>query len=103
MGKSIEAQIAEIFDKQLLELLKNGRRVTDEKGNVHKEPLGPRDLQVIRQSLKDLGISAIAAADNPIGSLVDEMKAHGLKIHKGIPELPDDDEEDLATYERSAG
>tara|TARA_B100001059_G_scaffold183800_1_gene185260 strand:+ start:17237 stop:17491 length:255 start_codon:yes stop_codon:yes gene_type:complete len=76
------------FDKALLGLLNEGRTIMNREGDSVKVEATAADLNVIRQRLKDCGISAMPTQSNPIGNIVKEMQARGLKM----PEVSTDDD-----------
>jgi hypothetical protein len=80
------------FDKTLLKVLKDGRDVVNKDGEVVSVEASAADLNVIRQRLKDCGVTAMPANNNPIGSIVAEM----AKRKMTMPEL-DTDSDDAAT------
>lgn len=90
MSSELEG-MANLYDDYLLMLLKNGRTVVNDNGDIVQVPLSASDLNVIRQRLKDCGITAIPTNSNPIGHIVEEMQRRGRKL----PAL--DDSEDAAT------
>ena len=63
--------MADEFDKQLLNVLKKGRQIMDKEGNVQQVEPTAADLNVIRQRLKDCGITSMATQGSPIGNIVD--------------------------------
>jgi len=81
-------QMSDDFDKALLGLLKEGRKVMNRDGDLIDVPATAADLNVIRQRLKDCGITAMPTTANPIGNIVKEMQARGMKM----PELSTDDD-----------
>jgi hypothetical protein len=85
-------EISGEFDKLLLSILTRGREIVDKGGNVTTVQATAADLNVIRQRLKDCGISAEVTDNNPIGNIVEEMRRRGLKM----PEL-DTESDDAAT------
>lgn len=84
--------MSDAFDNALLDILRGGREVVTRDGERVTIPATAADLNVIRQRLKDCGITAEAMDDNPVGNIVDEMRRRGLKL----PEL-DTTEDDVAT------
>ena len=79
------------FDSHLLGVLKKGRQVMDKDGNIQTIEASAADLNVIRQRLKDCGITSMATSGSPIGNIVEEMRKRNLKM----PEV--DNSEDAAT------
>ena len=84
-------QLSELYDSALLELLRNGREIMDNDGNLVRVPVSAADLNVIRSRLRDCGITAAPTSNNPIGNIVEEMRRRGAKL----PEISD--EPDAAT------
>tara|TARA_Y100001973_G_scaffold12595_1_gene17486 strand:- start:323 stop:598 length:276 start_codon:yes stop_codon:yes gene_type:complete len=84
-------RMSDDFDKALLGLLKDGRKIMNKDGDLVDMPATAADLNVIRQRLKDCGITAVPTGANPIGNIVKEMQARGMTMP------PLNDEEDLAT------
>jgi len=80
------------FDNALLHILKDGRQVVNKEGEVVKVEASAADLNVIRQRLKDCGVTAMPANNNPIGNIMAEM----AKRESVMPEL-DVDSDDAAT------
>jgi len=78
---NIQETLAEEFDALLLKMLREGKPQLDNDGNVINVPLSAADLNVIRQRLKDCGITAIPAGENPIEQIIQEMRSRGLKLH----------------------
>jgi hypothetical protein len=90
-----QQRISDLFDDVILGLLRNGREVIDEDGVTQRVPLTAADLNIIRQRLRDCGMTAIATDDNPIGNIVRELKARGANFSPEIPEVSQND--DIAT------
>lgn len=90
MSSELEG-MANLYDDYLLELLKSGRTAFNDNGDLVQVPLSASDLNVIRQRLKDCGITAVPTSSNPIGHIVQELAKRGQKL----PAL--DDTEDAAT------
>ena len=84
--------MSDAFDQALLGILQHGREVVTRDGERVTVPATAADLNVIRQRLKDCGITVEAMDDNPVGNIVEEMRRRGLKL----PDL-DLDEDDAAT------
>jgi len=82
--------ISDLFDSVLLDMLKNGRETVDEDGDRVRIPPSAADLNIVRQRLRDCGITAMPTANNPIGSIIEEMKNRGMKIHRELPEVSDE-------------
>tara|TARA_R100001082_G_scaffold24311_1_gene11857 strand:- start:1018 stop:1293 length:276 start_codon:yes stop_codon:yes gene_type:complete len=72
--------LSEGFDDFLLRILKEGREIMDRDGNVQRVELTAADLNVIRQRLKDCGITAVPMSNNPIGHILEEMKSRNVKM-----------------------
>ncbi|MBT97580.1 MAG: hypothetical protein CL902_03005 [Dehalococcoidia bacterium] len=85
MSQKRQQQISDLFDSYLLSLLRDGRQVIGEDGSKQTIPLTAADLNIVRQRLRDCGMTAMVSEENPIGSIVREMKARGVKCK---PELP---------------
>ena len=85
--KDILQQLSDQFDKALLEVLANGRKIMDKEGNEQVVDATAADLNVIRQRLKDCGITTQATDQNPLGSIIQEMKLKGLSFNDGLPEI----------------
>tara|TARA_R100000808_G_scaffold23414_1_gene51957 strand:+ start:350 stop:625 length:276 start_codon:yes stop_codon:yes gene_type:complete len=80
--------MANLYDEYLLELLKSGRTAFNDNGELVQVPLSASDLNVIRQRLKDCGITAVPTSTNPIGHIVQELAKRGRKL----PEISDADD-----------
>ena len=78
------------FDQRLLKVLRDGREVITREGEVVQAEASAADLNVIRQRLKDCGITAVPVNASPIGNIVAEM----AKRNMTLPDL--DDTDDLA-------
>lgn len=73
--------MAHAFDQYLLTIVKEQRKtVVDDNGNEAQVPLTAADLNVIRQRLKDCGITSLATPTSPIANIVAEMKKRQLSI-----------------------
>ena len=81
------------FDKRLLHVLREGRQVITREGEQVQAEATAADLNVIRQRLKDCGVTAVPVNASPIGNIVAEMAKRNLQLS----EL--DDTDDLATAE----
>jgi len=77
------------FDEMLLDMLQNGRETMDRDGNLVRVQPTSADLNVIRQRLKDCGMTSVPVEDSPIANIVAEM------AKRRLPELNDDS--DFAT------
>jgi hypothetical protein len=77
------------FDEMLLDMLQNGRETMDRDGNLVRVQPTSADLNVIRQRLKDCGMTSVPVEDSPIANIVAEM------AKRRLPEL--NDESDFAT------
>ena len=74
-------KMAGLYDKFLLEILKEGREIVDTKtGEIKQVQATAADLNVIRQRLKDCGVTAAVTQSNPIGHILSEMRDRNLKI-----------------------
>ena len=83
--------LSDLYDQHLLKVLVDGREIVTKDGELLKVEPTAADLNVIRQRLKDCGITSVPTANNPIGNIVAEMSRKGLKL----PDL--DNEDDAAT------
>jgi hypothetical protein len=81
------------FDQRLLKVLRDGREVITREGEVVQAEASAADLNVIRQRLKDCGITSVPVNSSPIGNIVAEMAKRNMKL----PDL--DDTDDLAVAE----
>ena len=81
-------KLSDMFDQTLLSVLKEGREIMNKEGETVKVQATAADLNVIRQRLKDCGITAVPTNANPIGNIVAEMKARGMKM----PDLGTEDD-----------
>ena len=81
------------FDERLLKVLREGRNVVTREGELVNAEATAADLNVIRQRLKDCGITSAPVSASPIGNIVDEMKKRNMRLQ----EL--DNTDDLATAE----
>ena len=79
------------FDQALLKILREGRRIMDKNGEVQQVEASAADLQVIRQRLKDCGVTSVPTQGSPIANIVEQMSKTGFKLH----DL--DDSDDSAT------
>jgi hypothetical protein len=93
--KAIMGAVEAAFDARMSDLLQNGREVMTKDGDVERVEATAADLNVIRQRLKDCGMVDQPADTNPIGSIIDEMKARGMKFSDTLPNIPG--EPDAAT------
>ena len=74
-------QIAKIYDQTLLSMLQEGREIVDQKtGEIRQVQVTAADLNVIRQRLKDCGVTDVNASSSPIGSIIEEMNLRNLKL-----------------------
>jgi hypothetical protein len=95
-GEPLQAA-AEAFDNLLLKIVTEGQTVVDDEGNVQKVDPTAAMMNVIRQRLKDAGISGASPQSKTKGlggvrqKLIDQGK---LKL-SGLP--PVSDEDDRAT------
>ena len=80
--------MSDAFDKALLDVLKNGREIMNKDGDTVRIQATAADFNVIRQRLKDCGITAVPTTANPIGNIVAEMQARGMQM----PEISTDDD-----------
>jgi len=82
--------MADQFDRALLKVLKDGRTVVGSDGEEKVIDATAADLNVIRQRLKDCGMTVMAEESSPIKNIVDEMRRRQLRI--GPPTANDDRE-----------
>ena len=75
-----QKQMSDLFDTMLVKLLKEGREVMSRDGDIVKLDASAADLNVVRQRLKDCGITAIATEDNQVGDILKQMHQRGLKL-----------------------
>ena len=80
-------KLGDAFDRHLQEVLANGREIMNKDGETVRVQATAADLNVIRQRLKDCGITAIPTEENPIGSIITEMQQRGLRLD--VPDMPD--------------
>ena len=92
MSQKHQQQISDLFDSYLLTLLLNGRQVVNEDGSEQTTPLTATDLNIIRQRLRDCGMTAMVTEENPIGSIVREMKARGVRCESELPRISEADD-----------
>lgn len=85
----ILAAISNALDRQLLEILDNGRETMTRDGDVVTLPPTAADLAVVRQRLKDCGITAAPTENNIIGKILDAYRDRGEDIPNN--KLPDID------------
>jgi hypothetical protein len=82
--------MADQFDRALLKVLKDGRTIIGPDGEERTIDATAADLNVIRQRLKDCGMTVTAEEASPIKNIVEEMRRRQLRI--GTP-LANDDKE----------
>jgi hypothetical protein len=80
--------IADLYDQQLLKILKEGREIVTKDGEMVRVEPTAADLNVIRQRLKDCGITSVATANSPVANIVEEWRKRGASL----PELTDIDD-----------
>lgn len=74
-------KVSSKYDKVLLNILEEGREIVDTRtGEIKQVQATAADLNVIRQRLKDCGITASPTASNPIGNILSEMRNRNLKL-----------------------
>jgi hypothetical protein len=88
--------LSDEFDKRLIHILNNGREIMTKDGELLHVEATSADLNIIRQRLKDCGVSVAPTEENPVGSIIESMKAKGhifkTNITKLTPgEIGDDD------------
>ena len=89
MSDKITKQLADLFDKQLLHVLENGREIVNKDGEVLRIEPSAADLNVIRQRLKDCGVTSMMVDDSPIASIVQNMKRQGLRLAEVDTDIDD--------------
>jgi hypothetical protein len=73
--------MADAFDRHLLCMVQAGKKhALDAEGNIVEAPLTAADLNVVRQRLKDCGITSLATPNSVVGSIVEAMRERQLKI-----------------------
>ena len=97
MSTSVQEQIAEELDKQLLDILKTGQVVIDEKGQPVKVSPSAAMIQAINTRLKFLNVQSPITPGSAAGSLAEEADRRGLKYTGKLPGVSEDD--DAATEE----
>ena len=85
-------QLSKHFDQALLDVLVSGRKIMDRNGEEQQVDATAADLNVIRQRLKDCGITAQATENNPLGSIIEEMKSRGMSFGNNLPDLSQEDD-----------
>lgn len=81
--------MANAFDQYLLTLVKEQRKtVVDDDGHESQVPLTAADLNVIRQRLKDCGVTSLATPSSPIANIVSEMQKRRLSIESNDADEP---------------
>lgn len=80
-------QLSQHFDQALLDTLVNGRKTMTREGEEIVVDATAADLNVIRQRLKDCGITTQATDNNPLGSIIQEMKSRGMSFGSDLPEI----------------
>jgi len=83
--------IADLYDQQLLKILREGRETLTKDGESVRIEATAADLNVIRQRLKDCGITTTATGDSPVANIIEEWRKRGMNL----PAL--DDMDDAAT------
>jgi hypothetical protein len=74
-------KVSSMYDKVLLGILEEGREIVDTRtGEIKQVQATAADLNVIRQRLKDCGITTSPTASNPIGNILTEMRNRNLKL-----------------------
>lgn len=74
-------KVSSKYDKVLLNILEEGREIVDTRtGEIKQVQATAADLNVIRQRLKDCGITVSPTASNPIGNILSEMRNRNLKL-----------------------
>jgi len=82
--------MADLFDRALLKVLKDGRTIIGPDGEERNIDATAADLNVIRQRLKDCGMTVATEEASPIKNIVEEMRRRQLRI--GPPDANDDRE-----------
>lgn len=83
-------EMADQFDRALLKVLRNGRKVIGPDGEERTIDATAADLNVIRQRLKDCGMTVAVEESSPIKNIVEEMRRKNLRI--GSPTAHEDRE-----------
>lgn len=98
---TIQQTLSDELDKVLLKGM-DGITVLDNEGNPVKIDPPAALLNVARQRLKDLGITKVVTADDPVNQLMREIGKPKFKI---VAPQPVDDAEDAAVtdVERATG
>ena len=78
--------MADAFDGHLLNVLRNGRSVFMPDGSKEQIEATAADLNVIRQRLKDCGVTAMVDDASPIRNIVEEMKRRNLRVGASVME-----------------
>lgn len=86
-----QKQIAADFDAQCAKVLREGQEVLTAQGEVIKMQPSPAMMNVIRQRIKDLGITAIPRDGTPAGDLIQSAVRAGIKFDGKPVAMPDID------------
>jgi len=86
--------MADRFDKQLLKMIKSGKKmVLGHDGTPTEVDLTAADLNVIRQRLKDCGITSARTKGSTIDQLAEAMGGDSFKFPAPqLPEVPEGDD-----------
>ena len=87
-------QVSDGLDKRLLDLLNNGREIMTKDGELLRVEATAADLNIVRQRLKDCGVSATPTEENPIGNIIEEMKMRGVKFSPNLPDIETQEQTD---------
>jgi len=79
-------RLHELLSQRMLEVLRDGRDILGQDGEVKKIMATAADFNAVRQFLKDNGINSVKSVDSPLNDLVSEMSQRGLKF-RGINDL----------------
>ena len=92
-------EMADALDRAMLSMLKTGKKtIMGHDGSPTEVDLTAADYNVIRQRLKDCGITTPRAKGNPIDELARRMGGEGDTLKFPGADLPDlDDAPDAAT------
>ncbi len=89
---SLIDEIAKLYDQELLRLLKDGRTTTDKTGNPIHVEANAADLNVIRQRLKDCGITEASDTQSTISETLLRLRGQGMSL----PPISEDNDHAVA-------
>ena len=99
--ETVLADIASGADKIILDIIKNGQVVRDERGNLICQHPSAAMLSMIYKRLKDKNINTLPVPGSVAAKLEEEAEARGLRITPDTPEgeIPplDTEHDDAAT------